>query len=102
MPKQGQLLYVETGRLKHNKILKHKATASSDAHQKMLISQKNKALDSVKQQIELLEIKILDSLNNRKETDVVNSKWLTRAVQPRLADKTFIENFKEFIDQKKG
>ena len=66
-----------------------------------LISQKNKALDSVKQQIELLEIKILDSLNNRKETDVVNSKWLTRAVQPRLADKTFIENFKEFIDQKK-
>lgn len=95
-------LYVETGRLKHNKILKHKATASSDAHQKKLISQKNKALDSVKQQIELLEIKILDSLNNRKETDVVNSKWLTRAVQPRLADKTFIENFKEFIDQKKG
>ena len=76
-------------------------TASSDAHQKKLISQKNKALDSVKQQIELLEIKILDSLNNRKETDVVNSKWLTRAVQPRLADKTFIENFEESREKKK-
>ena len=99
--KARTLLSVETGRLKHNKILKHKMTASSDAHQKKLISQKNKALDSVKQQIELLEIKILDSLNNRKETDVVNSKWLTRAVQPRLADKTFIENFEEYIKVKK-
>ena len=99
--KARTLLSVETGRLKHNKILKHKMTASSDAHQKMLISHKNNALDSVKQQIELLEIKILDSLNNRKETDVVNSKWLTRAVQPRLADKTFIENFEEYIKVKK-
>ena len=99
--KARTLLNVETGRLKHNKILKHKMTASSDAHQKMLITQKNKALDSVKQQIELLEIKIIDSLNNRKETDVVNSKWLTRAVQPRLADKTFIENFEEYIKVKK-
>ncbi len=98
--KARTLLSVETGRLKHNKILKHKMTASSDAHQKMLISHKNNALDSVKQQIELLEIKILDSLNNRKETDVVNSKWLTRAVQPRLADKTFIENFEEYINIK--
>tara|TARA_R110000803_G_scaffold84089_2_gene150279 strand:- start:825 stop:2066 length:1242 start_codon:yes stop_codon:yes gene_type:complete len=99
--KARTLLSVETGRLKHNKILKHKMTASSDAHQKMLITHKNNALDSVKQQIELLEIKILDSLNNRKETDVVNSKWLTRAVQPRLADKTFIENFEEYIKVKK-
>ena len=98
--KARTLLSVETGRLKHNKILKHKMTASSDAHQKMLITQKNKALDSVKQQIELLEIKIIDSLNNRKETDVVNSKWLTRAVQPKLADKTFIENFEEYINIK--
>ena len=95
--KARTLLYVETGRLKHNKILKHKMTASSDAHQKMLISQKNKALDIVKQQIELLESKILSDLNNTKETDVVNSKWLTRVVQPRLADKTFIENFKEYV-----
>ena len=100
--KARTLLSVETGRLKHNKILKHKMTASSDAHQKMLITQKNKALDSVKQQIELLEIKIIDSLNNRKETDVVNSKWLTRAVQPRLADKTFIENFEAYLEVKKG
>ena len=99
--KARTLLSVETGRLKHNKILKHKMTASSDAHQKKLITHKNNALDSVKQQIELLEIKILDSLNNRKETDVVNSKWLTRAVQPRLADKTFIENFEEYIKVKK-
>ena len=95
-------LYVETGRLKHNKILKHKATASSDAHQKMLIAEKNKALEIVKQQIELLEIKILSDLNNKKDTDIINSKWLTRTVQPRLADKTFIENFKEFIEQKKN
>ena len=98
--KARTLLSVETGRLKHNKILKHKMTASSDAHQKMLIAQKNKALDSVKQQIELLEIKIIDSLNNRKETDIVNSKWLTRAVQPRLADKTFLENFEEYAGVK--
>ena len=98
--KARTLLSVETGRLKHNKILKHKMTASSDAHQKMLIAQKNKALDSVKQQIELLEIKIIDSLNNRKETDIVNSKWLTRAVQPRLADKTFLENFEEYASIK--
>ena len=72
-------------------------TASSDAHQKKLIAQKNKALDVVKQNIELLESKIISDLNNRKDTDVINSKWLTRAVQPRLADKTFIENFKEYI-----
>tara|TARA_R110000764_G_scaffold179685_1_gene265762 strand:- start:48 stop:1292 length:1245 start_codon:yes stop_codon:yes gene_type:complete len=95
--KARTLLNVETGRLKHNKILKHKMTASSDAHQKMLITQKNNALDIVKQQIELLEIKILSEINNTKETDVINSKWLTRVVQPRLADKTFIENFKEYI-----
>ena len=98
--KARTLLSVETGRLKHNKVLKHKMTASSDAHQKMLISQKNKALDIVKQQIELLESKILSELNNKKETDIVNSKWLTRAVQPRLADKTFIENFEEYIKVK--
>ena len=95
--KARTLLSVETGRLKHNKILKHKMTASSDAHQKRLIAQKNKALDVVKQNIELLESKIISELNNRKETDVINSKWLTRAVQPRLADKTFTENFKEYI-----
>ena len=100
--KARTLLSVETGRLKHNKILKHKMTASSDAHQKMLISQKNKALDIVKQQIELLESKILSDLNNTKETDVVNSKWLTRVVQPRLADKTFIENFEAYLEVKKG
>lgn len=95
--KARTLLNVETGRLKHNKILKHKMTASSDAHQKMLITHKNNALDIVKQQIELLEIKILSEINNTKETDVINSKWLTRVVQPRLADKTFIENFKDYV-----
>ena len=54
-------------------------TASSDAHQKMLITHKNNALDIVKQQIELLEIKILSEINNTKETDVINSKWLDQS-----------------------
>jgi integrase len=100
--KARTLLYIETGRLKNNKILKHKMTASSDAHQKMLITEKNKALDFVANQIQLLEIKIVNDINNKKETDIVNSKWLTRAVQPRLADKTFIENFEEYIKVKKN
>jgi len=98
--KARTLLYIETGRLKHNKILKHKMTASSDAFQKMLIAEKNKALDIVSNEIKMLEVKILSELNSRNETDIVNSKWLTRAVQPRLADKTFIENFQEYVNIK--
>ena len=100
--KARTLLNVETGRLKHNKILKHKMTPSSDAHQKMLITEKNKALDIVQKQIQLLQVKILSDINNIKETDTVNSKWLTRAVQPKLADLTFIENFDLYLDSKKS
>ena len=59
-------LSVETGRLKAQQDFKAQSmTASSDAHQKMLIAEKNKALESVKQQIELLRNK--DTIRSLKQ-----------------------------------
>jgi integrase len=72
-------LYIDKDRLKGSKVLKHKMSSKDNAEEKLLIKEKNKALDKVQSEMQLLEVRIRSLLSH---TTQVDSKWLKQALRP--------------------
>jgi integrase len=73
-------LFIENGRLKKSQVIKHRMTSSDDAMQKLLISERNKALNTVEIEMQLLEIRLRSMLTTNT---FIDSKWLRIAVMPQ-------------------
>ena len=54
-------------------------SAKDNAEQKLLIKEKNKALDKVQNEMQLLEVRIRSLVTH---TTQVDSKWLKQALRP--------------------
>ena len=72
-------LYIDKDRLKNSRVLKHKMSTSADQEQKLLISEKNKALEKVQNEMQLLELRIRSLITQNTEVD---SRWLKDALRP--------------------
>ena len=72
-------LYIDKDRLKSSKVVKHKMTAKDNAEQKLLIKEKNKALDRVQGELMLLEVRIRSLVTQNTQVD---SAWLKQALRP--------------------
>ena len=72
-------LYIDKDRLKGSKVLKHKMASKDNAEQKLLISEKNKALDKVQSEMQLLEVHIRSLVSHNSQVD---STWLKMALRP--------------------
>lgn len=72
-------LYIDKDRLKGSKVLKHKMSAKDNQEEKLLIKEKNKALDKVQSEMQLLEVHIRSLVSHNTQVD---SKWLRMALRP--------------------
>lgn len=72
-------LYIDKDRLKGSKVLKHKMSAKDNQEEKLLIKEKNKALDKVQNEMQLLEVHIRSLISHSTKVD---SKWLKDALRP--------------------
>ena len=72
-------LYIDKDRLKNSRVLKHKMSTSADQEQKLLISEKNKALEKVQNEMQLLELRIRSLITQNSKVD---SRWLKDALRP--------------------
>ena len=82
-------LTIDNGRLHKGKVTKYKASSSSRADKNIVIK-KNIALDVVIREMASLELEIRTLANQLKPNEVINSKWLKKAVQPQLTDNTLL------------
>ena len=90
-------LYIDKDRLKGSKVLKHKMSAKDNAEQKLLVSEKNKALDKVQSEMQLLEVRIRSLVSH---TTQVDSAWLKRALRPpeEVIKLSLLEYYKELLE----
>ena len=90
-------LYIDKDRLKGSKVLKHKMSAKDNAEQKLLISEKNKALDKVQSEMQLLEIHIRSLVSHNT---IVNSEWLKQALRPpeEVVKLSLLDYYQELLD----
>ena len=90
-------LYIDKDRLKGSKVLKHKMSSKDNAEQKLLISEKNKALDKVQSEMQLLEVQIRSLVSHNTQVD---SKWLKQALRPpeSIIQLTLLDYYQELLN----
>ena len=90
-------LYIDKDRLKGSKVLKHKMSAKDNAEQKLLIKEKNKALDKVQNEMQLLEVRIRSLVTH---TTQVDSKWLKQALRPpeEVVKLSLLDYYQELLE----
>jgi len=90
-------LYIDKDRLKGSKVLKHKMSAKDNQEEKLLIKQKNKALDKVQSEMQLLEMRIRELMAQSTQVD---SKWLKKALLPpeEVVKLTLLDYYQELLD----
>jgi integrase len=90
-------LYIDKDRLKGSKVLKHKMSAKDNQEQKLLVKEKNKALDKVQSEMQLLEVRIRSLVSHNTQVD---SAWLKRALRPpeEVMKLTLLDYYQELLN----
>lgn len=90
-------LYIDKDRLKGSKVLKHKMSAKDNQEEKLLIKEKNKALDKVQSEMQLLEVRIRSLVTQNTQVD---SKWLKQALRPpeEVVRLTLLDYYQALLD----
>lgn len=90
-------LYIDKDRLKSSKVIKHKMSAKDNQEQKLLIKEKNKALDKVQNEMQLLELRIRSLITDEAQVD---SKWLKQALRPpeEVVKLNLLEYYNELLE----
>lgn len=90
-------IYVDRDRLKNSKVLKFKMTAKDNQEEKLLIKEKNKALDKVQNEMQLLEIRIRSLVTHNTRID---SAWLKQAMRPpeEIVKLTLLDYYEKLLE----
>lgn len=99
--KTRTLITVQTDRLVKGKILLHRITSGEPQH-KVIMRQKNDALNIVQEKMDSLKREIQNALNNRSADDIINKDWLKNVVQPSKNTNLLSTNIEAFLDFKKS
>jgi len=99
--KTRTLITVQTDRLVKGKILLHRVTSGEPQH-KVIMRQKNDALNIVQEKMDSLKREIQNALNNRSADDIINKDWLKNVVQPSKNTNLLSTNIEAFLDFKKS
>ena len=99
--KTRTLITVPTDRLVKGKILLHRITSGEPQH-KVIMRQKNDALNIVQEKMDSLKREIQNALNNRSADDIINKDWLKNVVQPSKNTNLLSTNIEAFLDFKKS
>ena len=97
--KTRTLITVQTDRLVKGKILLHRITSGEPQH-KVIMRQKNDALNIVQEKMDSLKREIQNALNNRSADDIINKDWLKNVVQPSKNTNLLSTNIEAFLDFK--
>ena len=95
-------LTIDNGRIKNSKVVKYKSSSSDNRVKKNLIIEKNLALEVVQAEMTALELRVRTLSNQLKEYEVINSKWLKRAVQPQLTQQYLQDYINVWLKTKRG
>ena len=99
--KTRTLITVQTDRLVKGKILLHRITSGEPQH-KVIMRQKNDALNIVQEKMDSLKREIQNALNNRSADDIINKDWLKNIVHPSKNTNLLSTNIDAFLDFKKS
>jgi len=99
--KTRTLITVPTDRLVKGKILLHRITSGEPQH-KVIMRQKNDALNIVQEKMDSLKREIQNALNNRSADDIINKDWLKNIVHPSKNTNLLSTNIEAFLDFKKS
>jgi integrase len=95
-------LTIDNSRIKNSKVVKYKSSSSDNRVKKNLIIEKNLALEVVQAEMTALELRVRTLSNQLKEYEVINSKWLKRAVQPQLTQQYLQDHINLWLKTKRG
>ena len=98
--KTRTLITVQTDRLVKGKILLHRITSGEPQH-KVIMRQKNDALNIVQEKMDSLKREIQNALNKREADDIINKDWLKNIVQPSKNTNLLSTNIEAFLRAKK-
>jgi integrase len=95
-------LTIDNGRIKNSRVVKYKASSSDNRAKKNLLIQKNLALEVVQAEMTILELRVRTLSNQLKEYEVINSRWLKRAVQPQLTHQYLQDHINVWLKTKRS
>jgi integrase len=82
-----------------------KIPPKASAEDKKIIQEKNDYLNELQSKLNTLKSYLISLLNNKKEYEIIDSKWLKEIIKPSKTDDelpiTLVEYFEKYLDYKK-
>ena len=86
------------------KVKLRKIPTGADAQEKQWIQKANNQLIILQKDLDHLKVLLTDRLNNRKDGQIINSRWLNKVITPRKTTelpKALLSYFDYFLESKK-
>lgn len=98
-------LSINPDHFKKGKVKLHKNISGATAKVKKEIQEKNNSLNNLQKELDGLKTYLTDLLNNRKDYETINSKWLKNALSPKEVSEVpndLAGNFDYYLESKKN